>query len=132
MTAGLAKSYLNQPLSDGEWSLKEILGHLRSCADVWSYSVYAMLVEPEPALPRLHPRQWNKIMKYELIDYQASLIAYQQQRLEFLAVLNRLDTRDWERGAEIDGRRHTVYSQIRRMAKHELNHLDQIRALVES
>ena len=38
---------------------------------------------------------------------------------------------DWSRGAMIKDRRHTVFSQARRMALHEVTHCEQIEGLVK-
>ena len=42
-----------------------------------------------------------------------------------------LPAADSERGAVILGRRHTVFTQARRMAKHEAEHMEQIAGLLK-
>ena len=39
------------------WAPVEILAHLRGCADVWGYSIVAMLAENEPRLELIDPRR---------------------------------------------------------------------------
>jgi hypothetical protein len=63
-TAGLTEAQLRRPPGKGEWSAVTILAHLRACDDVWSYSIYAMLVQDNPLLPALHPRQWVRVTPY--------------------------------------------------------------------
>ena len=126
MTASLDQDFLARPPHANDWSINEILAHLRACADVWTFSMIAMLVEDNPSLPRLHPRDWHKVVRYGQIEFKSSLEAYLQQRRELLKILISLPTVDWDKSAVIAGRTHTIYTQARRMTKHELGHKDQI------
>jgi hypothetical protein len=101
------------------WSALDILAHLRSCADVWGASIQSMLAEVEPSLPDIHPRKWVEQTDYAEIEFAASLRAFARQRRNLLNTLKSLPCEAWERGARIGGRRHTVFTQARRMAKHE-------------
>lgn len=116
---------------EGEWSAAEILAHLRSCQDVWSYSIYAMLLSPEPALAYVHPRPWTKLMQYELLPFAASLDGFESDRRDLLRILGSLKEQDWESSATIKGRTHSVFSQIRRMAKHEEEHWPQLESFID-
>ena len=51
------------------------------------------------------------------------------QRTNLMRVLRGLGPEAWERGAIIFERRHTVFSQARRMAKHEAEHCEQLDTL---
>jgi hypothetical protein len=110
----------------GVWSAIQILAHLRACSDVWTYSIYAMLTEDTPILPILDERKWAKAVGYVRHDFHRSLEAFSFDRAELIATLTALPEPEWNRSAEIGGRSHTVFSQCRRMALHELEHLDQI------
>ena len=113
------------------WSVNDVLAHLRSCADMWGGSIVAMLTEENPTLPDVHPRKWIKQTDYPEMDFRESLEAYVSQREELLRTLKKLSFEDWPRGAMIGGRKHTVFSQVRRMAKHESEHCEQIEALLK-
>ncbi len=108
----------------------EILAHLRSCSDIWSYSILAMLAESSPALALLDPRKWAKAAGYPALGFHRSLEAFTLDRRELIAVLQGLEPEQWLRDADIGGRRHTVFSQARRMALHEAEHLSQFEAVV--
>ena len=125
-TKDLSESALRSSPQAGEWSPVEILTHLRACAAVWSYSIYAMLTLDEPVLPDIHPREWAKTARYEYHDFQASLAEFTFSRYALLLVLEQLPNEAWSRSATIGSRVHTVYSQVRRMAKHEALHCEQI------
>ena len=111
------------------WSINEILAHLRSCADVWGETIDRMLVEDEPTLAYVHPRERMKQMDYSELSFEVSFSAFEVQRRSLLARLGSLEYEAWPRGAEIKGRRHTVFSQVRRMALHEMGHWEQVSKL---
>jgi len=114
------------------WSVSDILAHLRSCADVWGDSIAAMLTENIPTLPDLHPRQWIKETNYPELPFHESFQAFIKQRERLLITLKSLSFEDWSRAAMIGGRKHTVFTQARRMAKHEKEHCEQIESLLRS
>ena len=89
-----------------------------------------MLAEDEPTLPDLHPRHWEKETDYRKISFAASLKAFAGQRRKLLCLLRSLSFEAWERGANIGGRRHTVFTQARRLAKHETEHCAQVEELL--
>ena len=53
------------------------------------------------------------------------------QRKELLNVLRELPPEGWEKAAIIEGRRHNVFSQTRRMALHEAEHCAQMEAMFD-
>ncbi len=129
-TSSLSEARLSAPpLHAKGWSAVENLAHVRACADIWTYSIYAMLAEESPKLALLDERRWAKATGYARLRFRPSLRAFVLQREELLDVLQRLTLEAWARQADIDGRRHTVFSQARRMARHELEHCAQIEAL---
>jgi hypothetical protein len=111
------------------WSALEILAHLRACEDLWSYSIYAMLVEEQPTLPLFDERRWAKVTRYASLDFPTSFQTFKLRRSELVRVLQNLPEPAWTRCAVIEGRQHTVFSQVRRMALHEQEHCTQIEAL---
>ncbi len=112
------------------WSAVDILAHLRSCADVWGASIESMLAEEEPGLSDLHLRQWIKQTDYPDLSFVESLQSFSHQREKLLQILKSLLFEHWERGAWIGGRRHTVFTQVRRLAKHETEHCVQVEKLL--
>ncbi len=113
------------------WSANDILAHLRSCADLWTHSVYAMLAEQEPVFSDINERKWAKVTRYSEQPFNRSLQAFSLQRENLVSVLEALPFEAWGRSAIIVERRHTVFTQTRRMAKHETEHLEQLKVIVE-
>jgi hypothetical protein len=112
------------------WSASDILAHLRSCADLWTYSIYAMLAEKEPSFSDINERKWAKVTRYADLPFHQSFQAYSLQRESLVRVLKDLPFDSWERSAMIFERRHTVFTQTRRLAKHETEHLEQMDGLL--
>ncbi|MGZ9234146.1 MAG: DinB family protein [Anaerolineales bacterium] len=123
---GMDDSRLQAKSDRKSWSANDILAHLRSCADVWGNSIEAMLAEDTPTLPDVHPRKWVKETNYLKLPFHESFQAFVKQREKLLITLKKLSFDAWSRAALIGGRRHTVFTQARRMAKHENEHCEQI------
>ena len=104
------------------WSAQEVLAHLRACADPWIHSIYAMLAEAGPVLPDIDERKYARAARYAEVPYIEALRSFAAQRANLVRVLRGLRPEKWERSANILGRRHTVFSQARRMAMHEAGH----------
>ena len=90
-----------------------------------------MLAENEPVLPDVNERKWAKVTRYAELSFVESFQAYSLQRANLLRVLKDLPLEDWEKSALIFERKHTVFSQARRMAKHEVEHIAQIEEMLK-
>lgn len=110
----------------GVWSVKDNLAHLDSCAEVWGYSIYAMLRFDTPVMAKFHPREWTAAVKYRNISFTELLQKFTIDRKLLLGILEKLKPEKWERIAMIDRRPFSVYAQARRMALHEVGHITQI------
>lgn len=128
--AGLDDAHLSRRPAERTWSAVEVLAHLRACDEVWSFSIYAMLAQDAPVLPLLDERRWAKTLRYADLGFVRSLQAFGLRRGELLHVLRQLPAESWQRSGVIEGRTHTVFSQVRRMALHEAEHCEQIETLL--
>ena len=127
---GFEEDQLQTGMDAKTWSVNDILAHLRSCADLWTHSIYAMLAEQEPVFSDINERNWTKATRYTQLPFHKSFLAYSLQRENLVYVLRNLPFEAWERSAIIFERRHTVFTQTRRLAKHETEHLKQIEAVL--
>jgi DinB family protein len=127
---GLNEARLQFKPDGKSWSANDILAHLRSCADLWTHSIYAMLAENEPVFSDIDERKWAKVTRYAELSFADSLHAFSLQRQQLLRVLKALSFESWERSAIIFERKHTVFTQTRRMAKHEAEHCEQMVSLL--
>jgi DinB family protein len=127
---GLEEARLQFRSDRQSWSANDILAHLRSCADLWTHPIYAMLAENEPVFSDINERKWAKVTRYEEVSFAESLQVFSLQRENLVRVLQALPFESWERSAIISERKHTVFTQTRRMAKHETEHCQQIASLL--
>jgi hypothetical protein len=128
---GLDKTRLQFKADKKSRSANDILAHLRSCADLWTHSIYAMLAENEPLFSDINERKWAKVTRYAELPFAESFQMFSLQRENLLHVLKALPFEAWERSAIIFDRKHTVFTQTRRMAKHEQEHCEQIASLLQ-
>ena len=130
LTTGLEDNRLIWAPDGNTWSAVEILAHLRACAELWSFSIYAMLSADSPILPDLDERRWAKVARYASLDFHRSFEVFALQRAELLGMLKELPFDPWARSGTIAGRVHNVYSQVRRIALHEVEHCVQFQELL--
>ncbi len=136
LTASLSPAQLQTRPGHNEWSLNDILAHLRSCSDVWGQCIATLLAEDEPTIRALNPTTWIKQTNYPELEFRPSLRAFTRQRSELLALLQPLPRKAWSRSAIVTGagkpRQRTVMSYARWLVNHERSHLKHIVRLVEA
>lgn len=131
VSKGMPLARLHAQADQKTWSVNDILAHIRSSSDVWGDSIEAMLTQEMPKLPDIHPRKWIKQTNYPELDFHLSFKAYAEQRKKLLRTLTKLSFEEWSRGAMIGSRIHTVFTQARRIAKHDSDHCNQIEGMLK-
>jgi hypothetical protein len=136
LTAGRPAAHLHTPPGPEEWSVNDVLAHIRACADVWGGAIARIITEDGPTLRGLNPRGWMKESGYPGLTFRASLRAFTKQRAELRAVLEPLPAGSWSRTATVrgSGQRHesTALFYADKLARHERAHVDQIGATVRA
>lgn len=136
LTASLPKARLDRSPSRGEWSVNDVLAHLRSCADVWGKYIATIIAEERPTIRAVNPTTWIKSTNYPELEFTPSLRAFTRQRAELLALLRPLPALDWSRRATVTGagrpRERTVLDYARWLANHERSHVKHIGRIVIS
>jgi len=131
-TNGLEEARLQLKADSKSWSVNDILAHLRACADLWTHSIYAMLAENQPVFSDINERKWAKVTRYAELPFHDSFLVFSWQRENLLRVLKGLPFESWERSAIMFERKHSIFTQVRRLAKHETDHCEQIESLLHS
>ena len=133
LAAGVSPKALRRPPGPGEWSLNDVLAHLRSCADMWGKYIALILDEDHPTFKAVNPRTWIKSTNYPDLEFAASFRAYQKQRNELVARLRTLPRVAWSRAATVTGAgrplERTVLEYAMWLANHERSHLRQMARL---
>ena len=114
----------------GQWSLVELLAHLRACADVWGGAM-AAIADGEPGpLRAVNPPTWVERTDYRALPFNVSLRAYTEQRQDLLPQLRRLPAAGWERTVVVTGAGRPLQRSVlfygRWLAGHERSHRRQI------
>lgn len=130
LTAGLPPEQMAAPPAPGEWSARDVLAHLRACADMWGRYIEIILTNDRPTFKAVNPTTWIKQTDYLALEFLPSLRAFTSQRAVLLGVLTPLAPAAWERTATVTGagkpRERSVYSYALWLANHEQPHLRQI------
>ena len=136
LTEGLPPAQLLAPAEPGEWSARDVLAHMRACADMWGKCIAEILNEDRPTIKAVNPTTWIKKTNYRELEFQPSLLAFTAQRAELLAVLKRLAPEAWSRMALVTGAgkplERTVYTYAQWLANHERPHIQQIERIVNA
>jgi hypothetical protein len=134
LTAGRPVAALHTEPEPDEWSVNDVLAHLRACADVWGGAIATIVAEDDPVLKGLNPRTWIKQTDYPDLSFRASLRAFTRQRTDLLAVLKPLPSDGWSRTATVLawGQQYekSVLEFASKLASHERMHVQQIGAVV--
>jgi hypothetical protein len=130
LTEGVAEPRLHEPPSAGEWSVTEILAHLRACADMWGGAIETIIGTDHPTIRAVNPVTWIESTDYRRLPFASSLQAFVEQRDRLLALLGPLPQQGWARSAVVLGGGKpldlTVHSYGNRMARHERTHWRQL------
>jgi DinB superfamily len=136
LTEGLTPAQLWLPPEPGEWSARDVLAHLRACADVWGKCIAIILREDRPTIKAVNPTTWIEQTDYRQIEFQPSLQAFTAQRLDLLAGLKPLPPEAWSRKATVIGAgkplERTVYTYAQWLANHEHSHYRQIEKIASA
>ncbi len=130
---GLDEHELRWRPGEGEWSLKEIAAHLRDAEELALAQLSAFVSSPSAPLPA-----WDVDLLPQERDYQGEEIArllasFRGTRRETTYLLWGLTEADWQGSAEHPYRGAVTLGEIaRELARHDLEHLWQVRQLKEA
>jgi uncharacterized damage-inducible protein DinB len=130
VVAGLAEADLHQPPAPGEWSIADILAHLRASDDILAPRILMMLVRDNPPLASFDDRRWMEVTGYAQSDIRGLLQVYALRRTELVNILRRQSPADWERSGTHEERgKLTVLEVVKHLVEHEEEHCAQMEAL---
>lgn len=134
LTAGRTAARLRRRPHRGEWSVNDVLAHLRSCADARGDFIWAILAEDRPTLRAVNPTTWIEQTDYRELEFAPSFRSFVRQRSRLLRLLKSLPEKGWSRTAIVTGggppRERTVLFYAQWVARHERPHVKQIARIV--
>ncbi len=136
LTKDLSAAQLHTSPERDEWSVNDVLAHLRSCADARGEFTRAILAEDRPTLRAVNPTTWIEQTDYRELEFAPSFRSFVTQRARLLRLLRSLPEKSWSRTAIVTGggpaRERTVLFYAQWLARHERPHVKQIRRIVET
>lgn len=130
LTESLTEAQLHTRPEPEEWSVTEIVAHLRACSDVWGDAIRSMVASSHPTIRAVSPTTWIERTNYRQLEFAMTLQAFRVQRRTLLALLDPLPAQGWKRSATVVGGgaplELTVHSYANRLARHERTHWRQV------
>ena len=119
-----------RPCAD-KWSVTEIVAHLAEDELVSSFRYRQMLEHRNPVLLGFDQDLWAALGNYATWQPREALEMFRLLRETNLRMFDQLSPEQWDRGGEHQERGHTTVRDLcRHVAAHDINHLEQIKALL--
>jgi DinB family protein len=124
LLAGRGAAELAAPPAAGEWPATTILGHLVDVEIVFGFRWRLALTEDRPSYPGYDEKRWCELPRPPA---GRLLTAFDVLREHNLTLLRGVPRSDWERvGVHGEQGPETVDVMVRKIAGHDLAHLDQL------
>jgi uncharacterized damage-inducible protein DinB len=127
---GLSEEELRFRPGEGEWSLKEVVGHLRDFAEIDHDRLWRMITQERPFLPGYDQEALVRERNYQDADLPAVLDELASFRRQTVQVLTELVDANWTRtGRHQERGISSIRQLVDNLVRHEAMHLEHIRAL---
>jgi len=138
LTRGLSEEQLHARRKPTEWSINDILAHLRACSDVLGECMVRIVHEDEPHWNRVSPRLYMaRKTDYPSWQFAPAFEAFRKQRGELLEVLTPLPAAAWLRYAIVKASKSDIRPRSLRfygewLARHEDDHMPHIERIAKA
>jgi len=133
LVASISPEQFTHRPSDGEWSLTEILCHMRDTdREVHLPRIKTVTQEENPFLPGVSTDHWAEIRQYNQQDGLKALQEFLQCRIELIQVLTKISAEQWKLPA-----RHAIFGPttlnelVGIIVTHDQNHVRQLRETIK-
>jgi uncharacterized damage-inducible protein DinB len=127
---GLSEEELRFRPGEGQWSLKEVIGHLRDFAEIDHDRLCRMITQERPLLVGYDQEALVRERNYQEADLQVVLEELASCRRETVQVLTELVDASWTRtGRHQERGTFSIRQHVEHLVRHEAMHLEHIRAL---
>ncbi|HKW68522.1 MAG TPA: DinB family protein [Terriglobales bacterium] len=133
LIAGIAPARLKQPPAPGKWSVLQIIAHLAEdeLASSWRYR--QMLEHDGAELSAFDQDLWARVGDYSSWQHEEALTMFRLLRQANLRMFARLSPQQWQRcGTHTERGKVTIRELCRHMAAHDVNHIEQIKRILNS
>jgi hypothetical protein len=127
---GLDEEALRFRPGEGEWSIKEVVGHLRDFAEIDHERLRRMITQERPILPGYDQETLVREHNYQDSDLQAVQDELASFRRQTVQLLTELVDASWTRTARhLERGIFSIRQFVELLVRHEALHLEHIRAL---
>ena len=129
---GVAETKLSLKPAPSKWSVTEILAHMAEdeLSSTWRYR--QMLEHDGPELLGFDQEMWARVGDYASWRSQEALEMFRLLREANLRMFVQLTPEQWQRhGVHAERGKLTVQELCRHMAAHDINHIEQVRSILE-
>lgn len=132
LVAGVPAEKLSRRPTPDRWSINEVLAHLAE-AEVTSTWRYRQMLEHDGcSLPGFDQNLWTRLGSYASRKPEDSLTQFRLLRDANLQMFDQLTPEEWKKhGIHTERGRMTVRELAVQIAGHDINHLTQIKAILE-
>jgi hypothetical protein len=137
LTDGMTAARLHGGPAPDEWSVNDVLAHLRACNDVLGGNMRRILTEDRPVWRAMNPRTWQKKSGYHDLRFGQSFDDFASQRAALLALLEPQPREAWDRTASVTVPPKKIFEYSVRyygdwLAAHERAHLRHLPKIIEA
>ncbi len=130
LVAGLSPAQLRRRPAPRKWSIQDIAIHLLDVELTYGFRFRRIVAEPGRLLVPFDQDRWADVLAYRKQDLRATLDAFASLRKANLKLLASLKPPQWRRaGKHQEYGRYPLEPVFLHLAAHDLNHLEQVRAL---
>ena len=133
LIAGLSEEELRRRPAGGEWSVKEVCGHLVEDARTWHERITLITTQADPYLERLDPDASVRDGGYQDAPIDATMDEFRRIRRQTIEILRGLSVEGWHRTGRHWSEGPVTIAQVCEIAlDHAESHLTQLQALRSS
>lgn len=130
LTRGLNGRQLRRVTASGKWSIAHLICHLVDSEIVLAFRLRMAIAESGSLLQAMDEKRWARHFDYEQADVNERLVLFRALRRDHVRLLKTLPRSGWKRyGIHAERGKETVARIAQMYAGHDVNHLDQIKAL---
>src|SRR3990172_4503928 len=127
--SGLSEDALTRRPKEGEWSIKEVVGHLCDVSRILHQRLHMMIKLEEPRLPGYDAEELAQLRDAQSAKIEDLLAEFASQRAETVGMLADLVHWNWARpGRHPTLGRISIRQQVDLWLEHEEEHLAQIQS----
>jgi DinB superfamily len=128
---GVPAAKLRKRPAPGKWSVSEIMAHLADAEIVGAFRMRLILGAPGTAITPFDQDAWVVSGHYEKRDARKSLELFRAVREANLVLLKSLTPEQWKHhGMHAERGQESIEHVVRMFAGHDVNHLQQIEAIL--